>query len=156
MKKHYLPIFILIPLLGLSYYAGYTPLLIPALFVSVSLLTLAIYYKDKSAAVAGAWRTPESRLHLLALLGGWPGAIIAQQTLRHKTQKKSFRVTFWFTLLLNISAFGWLHSATGTDWLHAKIFKLDSYIAYSDASYTARQYMRYFTHFHIKRPLHYR
>ncbi|MBU2966020.1 DUF1294 domain-containing protein [Amphritea sp. 2_MG-2023] len=156
MKKHYLPICILIPLLGLSYYAGYTPLLIPALFVSVSLLTLAIYYKDKSAAVAGAWRTPESRLHLLALLGGWPGAIIAQQTLRHKTQKKSFRVTFWLTLLLNISTLGWLHTTTGSDWLHGKIFKLDSYIAYSDVSYMARQYMRYFTHFRVKRPLRYR
>ncbi|RTE66219.1 DUF1294 domain-containing protein [Amphritea opalescens] len=152
MKRNYLPIVIFIPLLGLSYYAGFTPLLLPALFIIISLLTMALYYKDKSAAVTGAWRTPENRLHLLALLGGWPGAIIAQQKLRHKTQKKSFRYVFWLTVMLNLSAFSWLHTPTGISQLHSTIFKLDSYIAYSDMSYTTRQYLRYFTGFRVKRP----
>ena len=41
------------------------------------------------------WRTPESTLHLLELLGGWPGGLVAQQVFRHKTRKFSYQLTFW-------------------------------------------------------------
>ena len=46
--------------------------------------------------------TPEAALHLLSLCCGWPGALYAQQLLRHKTVKVSFRVGFWFTVVLNV------------------------------------------------------
>jgi len=49
---------------------------------------------SKSAARKGAWRTQESTLHLLSLVGGWPGALVAQQKLRHKSKKQSFRFVF--------------------------------------------------------------
>ncbi len=85
---------------------------IPRLFfwwyVIASLLTFIIYARDKAAAKSGSWRTPESSLHLLALLGGWPGAVLAQQVLRHKSKKQSFRVVFWITVLLNCAAFAML------------------------------------------------
>jgi uncharacterized membrane protein YsdA (DUF1294 family) len=48
---------------------------------------------------------PESTLILLGLAGGWPGAIIAQQVLRHKSNKKDFRSAFWASVVLNVLAF---------------------------------------------------
>jgi len=72
-----------------------------------------VYALDKSAAKKGAWRTQESTLHLLSLAGGWPGALIAQQKLRHKSKKQSFRFVFWVTVIMNCSAFFWLFTPTG-------------------------------------------
>lgn len=63
------------------------------------------YLKDKSAAEEGEWRTSEATLLVLGLLGGWPGAIVAQQILRHKTSKVSFRVALWATVFLNVGVF---------------------------------------------------
>jgi len=91
-----------------------TTLFVP-LYFGLSLLTFIVYAMDKSAAKSGSWRTPESTLHLLAIAGGWPGAIIAQQTLRHKSKKQSFRLVFWLTTILNIGAFIWFHTPDGAD-----------------------------------------
>ena len=55
-------------------------------------------------------RTPERTLLLLGLVGGWPGAVLAQQWLRHKTSKRSFQQMFWFTVLVNVAGFLWLSS----------------------------------------------
>ena len=74
-------------------------------YLGLSLTTFLAYAMDKSAAVAGRRRTPERTLHLLAVAGGWPGALLAQQLLRHKTSKRSFVPVFWFTVGLNVSAF---------------------------------------------------
>lgn len=59
-----------------------------------SLVTLGAYARDKHAAVHGRWRTPESTLQLLALAGGWPGALLGQGLLRHKTAKTRFQAVF--------------------------------------------------------------
>jgi uncharacterized membrane protein YsdA (DUF1294 family)/cold shock CspA family protein len=74
-------------------------------YVGLSVLTFLIYALDKSAAQSRGWRTPENTLHLLSLAGGWPGALIAQQLLRHKTSKQSFVVTFWLTVAFNVCGF---------------------------------------------------
>ncbi|MFM4978164.1 DUF1294 domain-containing protein [Aeromonas caviae] len=66
-----------------------------ALILLMSLLALAAYAWDKRQAIRGGWRVPEARLHLLELCGGWPGALVARQWLRHKTQKGSYRLRFW-------------------------------------------------------------
>jgi uncharacterized membrane protein YsdA (DUF1294 family)/cold shock CspA family protein len=79
-------------------------------YVVVSLAAFMMYAFDKSAAVAGRWRTPESTLHALALFGGWPGALLAQQLLRHKTAKAEFIVAFWATVGVNIALFVLWHS----------------------------------------------
>jgi uncharacterized membrane protein YsdA (DUF1294 family)/cold shock CspA family protein len=79
-------------------------------YVAISLAAFMLYAFDKSAAVAGRWRTPESTLHALALLGGWPGALLAQQLLRHKTAKPEFIVAFWATVGVNITLFVLWHS----------------------------------------------
>ena len=74
-------------------------------YAGASVLTFLTYAFDKSAARRGAWRTPESTLHLLDLAGGWPGALLAQQLLRHKSSKQSFVAVFWLTVMANITAF---------------------------------------------------
>jgi uncharacterized membrane protein YsdA (DUF1294 family)/cold shock CspA family protein len=82
-------------------------------YPALSALTFAVYARDKSAARQGRWRTSEKTLHLLALIGGWPGALLAQQWLRHKSSKTEFRVVFWGTVVLNLVAFGFLASPYG-------------------------------------------
>lgn len=71
---------------------------------ALNLVTFFTYALDKSAAQQGRWRTKESHLHLLALLGGWPAAWWAQQWLRHKSRKQEFRSVYWGTVLLNCAA----------------------------------------------------
>ncbi|MFT7724521.1 MAG: cold shock and DUF1294 domain-containing protein [Roseateles sp.] len=78
------------------------PLWVAGLYLAVSAATFLAYAADKSAASSGAWRTPESTLHMLAVAGGWPGALLAQQLLRHKSTKQPFRQVFWATALLNV------------------------------------------------------
>ncbi len=89
----------------------------------ISIITFIMYAKDKSAAKKGKWRIPEKTLHLLSIIGGWPGALIAQQKLRHKSQKNSFRVLFWLTSILNISLFIWLNTVYGREIL-TRLLKL--------------------------------
>lgn len=64
-----------------------------------------MYAVDKSAARAGRRRVPESTLLLLGFAGGWPGAIVAQRMLRHKTRKASFRRAFWLSVAANVVVF---------------------------------------------------
>jgi uncharacterized membrane protein YsdA (DUF1294 family) len=54
------------------------------------------------------WRTQESKLHLVALLGGWPGALLAQDLFRHKSRKAQFQVVFWITFFANCGALVWV------------------------------------------------
>jgi uncharacterized membrane protein YsdA (DUF1294 family)/cold shock CspA family protein len=82
-------------------------------YLGLSVLTFATYAIDKAAAKGGAWRTPENTLHLLALAGGWPGALVAQQVLRHKSSKAEFRAVFWTTVVLNVVGFVALCSPLG-------------------------------------------
>ena len=61
----------------------------------VSLVTFFVYGWDKRQAVRNGQRVPEKTLHLLAILGGWPGALAAQHFFRHKNRKTSFQLVFW-------------------------------------------------------------
>lgn len=102
-----------IGLLALCVTLGRLPAIILVVYLAASLITFVAYALDKSAAQNNQWRTQESTLHLLALLGGWPGALTAQRLLRHKSAKMSFQTTFWITVMLNCGAFGWLLSSAG-------------------------------------------
>ena len=84
-------------------------------YVILSLVTFVAYAIDKSAAQRGAWRTSEGTLLFLGLAGGWPGALIAQETLRHKSKKDSFRAGFWVTVLMNCAVLAWLHTQSGQE-----------------------------------------
>ena len=79
---------------------------IPAFLLVYTLVAvfwkLPLWVADKSAAARGSRRVPENTLHLLSVAGGWPGALIAQQFLRHKSTKHEFRQVFWITAALNV------------------------------------------------------
>lgn len=87
---------------------GFVPAVIPIGYVGLSFLSYFMYFWDKAAAGRNGQRTPESSLHLVDCLGGWPGALIAQQQFRHKTVKASFQAVFWLTVVVNIAAVAWL------------------------------------------------
>jgi len=69
---------------------------------ALSLVSLLAYGFDKRKAKRGDRRIPERTLHLLAVFGGWPGALAGQQLFRHKTSKLSFQVVFWLTVFVNV------------------------------------------------------
>lgn len=80
------------------------------LYGVASLICYLLYALDKRAARQQTRRIAERTLLLWGLCGGWPGAWLAQQRLRHKTRKTSFRVAYWLSVLLNLGAlFGLLH-----------------------------------------------
>lgn len=93
---------------GVMGWTGRVPLWVPAAYSAVSVITFGAYHADKGKAIRGEWRTPESTLHLLEMMGGWPGALIAQQALRHKNRKPAFLVAFWLIVILHIAAWAGL------------------------------------------------
>lgn len=94
--------------LVIAAYLGKLPLLVFWWYMGASVLTFIVYALDKSSARKDLQRTPENRLHLLALLGGWPGALVAQRMLRHKSSKRPFLAVFWITVVLNLGGLAWL------------------------------------------------
>ena len=88
------------------------------MLVSVlSVVCYLVYWLDKRAAQLDQWRTRERSLHLLAVLGGWPGALIAQGRLRHKSRKLGFQVVFWISVMLNCLLITGLATTAGQRWL---------------------------------------
>jgi uncharacterized membrane protein YsdA (DUF1294 family) len=83
--------------LGLSWW-------VPAWYLAASVVALAAYGLDKAAARRDAPRTSEQTLLLIGTVGGWPGALVAQQLFRHKTRKRSFRRAFWASVVVNAVA----------------------------------------------------
>lgn len=87
---------------------GIVPPLLAWNYAGLSVMAFLMYWADKSAAQRNARRTPENTLHLVALLGGWPGALLAQRRFRHKTVKQPFQSVFRITVVVNVAAAGWL------------------------------------------------
>ncbi|MDB5915404.1 MAG: cold-shock DNA-binding domain [Ramlibacter sp.] len=83
-------------------------------YLVASVAAFVAYAVDKSAARNGGWRTSEATLHGFSLACGWPGALLAQQLLRHKTAKPSFVASFWLTVGVNVAGFLFLHSPVGS------------------------------------------
>jgi len=84
-----------------------------AWYLVIGVVTFFVYAKDKRAAINGNWRVPEKTLHIFSVVGGWLGALIAQDKLRHKTQKQPFRAIYWLTVVINVAAFVWTLTPSG-------------------------------------------
>ncbi|MCZ6837505.1 MAG: DUF1294 domain-containing protein [Planctomycetota bacterium] len=76
-------------------------------YAAMSVVTILAYGLDKRKAKKNAWRTPEKTLHLLELLGGFPGALLGQVLFRHKTKKWSFLIVTWAIIALHGAAWAW-------------------------------------------------
>ena len=75
----------------------------------INLIAFALMGVDKRRARReGAWRTPERRLFLSALLGGSVGAIAGMHVFHHKTRHRSFRWGMPAILLAQLAAAAWL------------------------------------------------
>ncbi|MEZ8059058.1 DUF1294 domain-containing protein [Vibrio splendidus] len=82
-------------------------------YLVIGIVTFFVYAKDKRAAINGNWRVPEKTLHAFSVAGGWLGALIAQDKLRHKTQKQPFRSIYWLTVAMNVAVFVWTLTPSG-------------------------------------------
>lgn len=89
-------------LIGVVVFIRLLPAWVLLAYLSMSAITYFMYGNDKTRAVTGQRRVPESRLHLFEFLGGWPGALVAQSYFRHKNRKFSYQVMYWVMVLLNI------------------------------------------------------
>jgi uncharacterized membrane protein YsdA (DUF1294 family) len=76
--------------------------LLVTVYALMSVLCFVCYFIDKRAAEKGLWRIPEKSLHILELLGGWPGAFMAQRLLRHKNRKPSYQLVFWLIVGIHV------------------------------------------------------
>lgn len=72
-------------------------------YVILSAITIGVYRADKLAAQRGERRWSERSLHILALLGGWPGALIGQQVFRHKRRKPWFMMVTLFIMMVHLT-----------------------------------------------------
>ncbi|MGB2713217.1 MAG: DUF1294 domain-containing protein [Vicinamibacterales bacterium] len=90
--------------------SGDLPVAVPALYLAASLTAFVLYRADKTAAVSGGRRTPEDTLLVVGLLGGWPGALVAQRLVHHKSRKASFQLLFWMTVVVNCAVLAWFWS----------------------------------------------
>lgn len=104
-------------LVALAVLGDRLPAALLTVYLGASVLAFIAYAIDKSAARNGRWRTSERTLHLLGLAGGWPGALVARQLLRHKSSKASFRTMFWVTVLVNCALLACLLSPWGASML---------------------------------------
>ena len=120
------PIFTVLFCIGLmlSIFNGKVPVFVGFAYLIISLITILAYAKDKYSAQSNRWRTPESTLHLLSLIGGWPGALFAQKKLRHKTSKSEFISTYWATVFFNLAGLLVIYTEKGHYLLHDIVLPL--------------------------------
>jgi uncharacterized membrane protein YsdA (DUF1294 family) len=83
--------------------------IIAVVYGLMSLFTFLFYFIDKRAARLSRPRTSEATLHVLELLGGWPGALLAQRLIRHKNAKVGYQVVFWLIVAVHVA--GWIAAA---------------------------------------------
>ena len=115
-KWHLWCVLVFAAVIGVAVATAKLPLYVVLIYAGLSVCTFVAYWLDKRKAKAGRWRTPESSLQFMALLGGWPGALLAQSYLRHKSQKRAFLTVFWFSVLVNLAAL------SGLAWQGGQLF----------------------------------
>ncbi|KAF2118181.1 hypothetical protein BDV96DRAFT_643443 [Lophiotrema nucula] len=89
-----------LPAASLARILSHTGSFLPIAYTGVmSAVTFLLYGYDKMQARNLEWRVKEATLHIMEILGGWPGALIGQHYFQHKTRKTSFQIAFWCIVL---------------------------------------------------------
>lgn len=91
---------------------GRAPLNLLWIYLILGALSAFRYWRDKRAAEADTWRSTENSLHLLDLVFGIAGGLLAQAVLRHKISKPAFAMVTGLIAALHIVVLALL--ATGT------------------------------------------
>ncbi|MBL1241514.1 MAG: DUF1294 domain-containing protein [OCS116 cluster bacterium] len=78
-----------------------------SIYLFMSLVCFVLFFIDKKRSEANGWRIGEYYLHLVELLGGWPGALLGQKFIRHKTKKTSYKIILWLIILVHIILWGY-------------------------------------------------
>lgn len=77
-----------------------------------NLFVFFLYWHNRHARSRGATHIPEDALHVLAALGGWPGAWLAQRLLRYQPATAWFDRAFWIAVGVNVvGVLAWLFLA---------------------------------------------
>ncbi len=71
-------------------------------YAVASVVTFLAYGYDKRRALVAAWRLKEQTLHTLEMLGGWPGALVAQRVFKHKRRKTTYMAAFWRIVAIHV------------------------------------------------------
>lgn len=111
-------------LLAAAWLAGGFAAGVALVYAVASAVAFGMYALDKKAARENHRRIPERIMHLVALAGGWPGALLAQRTFRHKTRKQPFQMLFKATVVVNIAGLAWLTASPESDALLAELARL--------------------------------
>ncbi|HSG69607.1 MAG TPA: DUF1294 domain-containing protein, partial [Planctomycetaceae bacterium] len=106
-------------LLGVLCALKIIPVAVLLLYVVMSAMTLLAYDLDKAAAQNNRWRTSEKSLQVLALVGGWPGALLGQNLFRHKIRKLEFQMVFWCMVFVNCGILALSLTDLGTEYFHS-------------------------------------
>lgn len=80
----------------------YELLQVLAYLVIMNLIGFVSMWSDKRKAKLGKWRTPESRLIMIAVLGGSVGSLLGMKKFRHKTKHAKFYVGIPVILMIQI------------------------------------------------------
>jgi len=75
-----------------------------AAYVFMTPLTILYYAEDKRRALNHQWRISNFYLHCFEIMGGWPGALLAQNEYRHKLRRGSYQYGFWGIVALHLLA----------------------------------------------------
>jgi uncharacterized membrane protein YsdA (DUF1294 family)/cold shock CspA family protein len=71
---------------AVSVLVGQLPFVVLGVYLVASAISFWVYAQDKAAAKRAGWRTPENTLHVMSLLGCWPGACVAKRWVRDKSK----------------------------------------------------------------------
>lgn len=66
-----------------------------AAYVFMTPITILYYAEDKRRALQHQWRISNFYLHCFEIMGGWPGALLAQNEYRHKLRRGAYQYGFW-------------------------------------------------------------
>lgn len=73
-----------------------------AYLLAINIASFSLYGLDKLSAMMKWQRAPEKLLHIVALAGGSPMALLAQQFFNHKISKQEFLVVYWIIVLVQL------------------------------------------------------
>lgn len=86
---------------------GTIALIACGVLVVTNLISFFLMWKDKKAAMKGAWRVKEKTLFIATGCFGGLGGVLGMQLLRHKTKHWYFKVFFPVMLVIQIVLLAW-------------------------------------------------